>query len=350
MTQKANYFRLGVFIIVAVAIFIAMVLALSAGQLFSGAVKMETYFNESVQGLDVGSAVKYRGVQIGRVTHVGFSAPKYQQDVPWTQRKQYVLVEAELDREQIGTQGATDPERFLKAIEGGLRIRLAPVGITGTAYLEIDILDPASNPPLEIAWKPDYAYIPSAPSTYNQIVRGAQRVFAQLDEADIVRLVQDFAVLARTANDKLAELQLGALSREAAGAFGEMRGLVARLDKLATSPELHATLRDLSAASTSLRAALSNPDWSTAPTKAAQAFDAVKALGENKNLLDAFKNLDRTLVRLDALTAGSDADVAAALSNLRRATDHLRDLAENARRYPGTIFSEPPRPIVLPNK
>jgi hypothetical protein len=56
------------------------------------------------------------------------------------------------------------------------------------------------------------------------------------------------------------------------------------------------------------------------------------------------------MARLDALTAGSDADVAAALNNLRRTTEHLRDLAENAKRYPGSIFSEPPRPVMLPNK
>jgi len=94
MSQKANYFKLGLFIIASVAVFLAIVLALSAGQLFKRTVPIETYFNESVQGLDVGSAVKFRGVQIGRVTGIGFTATTYQQDQPPQERKQYVLVEA----------------------------------------------------------------------------------------------------------------------------------------------------------------------------------------------------------------------------------------------------------------
>lgn len=349
MSQKANYFRLGMFIIVSVIIFVGIVLALSAGQLLSGTIRMETYFDESVQGLDIGSSVKYRGVQIGRVTFIGFSAPRYQGDVPWSKRKQYVLVEAELEPRQIGSP-APDPERLRNAVDRGLRVRIAALGITGTAYLEIDFLDPKANPPLDIAWTPANAYIPSAPSTYNQIVGGAQRFLAQLNEADIDRVISDIAALARTANVKLGELQLAPLLQEASTTLRDVRTAVARADQFFAAPELHATVRDLAAASASMRGALANPDWSTAPTKAAQAFDAVTLLAANKNLRDALTNLDRILARIDTLTAGADADVTTALYNLRRASDNLRDLTESAKRYPGTFFGEPPRPVTLPSK
>ena len=43
-------------------------------------------------------------------------------------------------------------------------MRLAPQGITGTSYLEIDYVDPVP-PILPIDWTPDNIYIPSAPST-----------------------------------------------------------------------------------------------------------------------------------------------------------------------------------------
>ena len=87
MSQKANYFRLGIFIIAASAILVAIILALGAGTAFKRTVTIETYFDESVQGLDVGSAVKYRGVQIGRVTRIGFTATQYQSDVPTKNRR-----------------------------------------------------------------------------------------------------------------------------------------------------------------------------------------------------------------------------------------------------------------------
>ena len=40
-------------------------------------------------------------------------------------------------------------------VEKGLRVKLAPQGITGTSYLEIDYVDPANNPPLPVDWVPD---------------------------------------------------------------------------------------------------------------------------------------------------------------------------------------------------
>jgi len=347
MSQKANYFRLGVFIVVAVAMFVAIVLALSAGQLFKHTVTLETYFNESVQGLDVGSAVKYRGVQLGRVTRIGLAAPKYEQEVPWSKRKQYVYVEAELRTDAVGARVEQDPKRLEEAVAGGLRIRLAPVGITGTAYLEIDILDPRANPPLEISWTPQNYYIPSAPSTYNQIVRGTQSFLATLDQAHVDDLLKDIAALARTANQKLAEIPAGAIGRDLSDAARDARVLVARLNKFTDSPELQAALRDLSAASARLREALATPAWSTAPTAAYDAFAAVKALAENKHLTDALVHLDRTLTRLDALTAASNADITTAISNHRRSSENLRDLTETAKRYPAYLFSKPPEPMTL---
>jgi hypothetical protein len=141
MSQKANYFRLGIFILVAAAILVAIVLALGAGNIFKRTVTIETYFDESVQGLDVGSAVKYRGVQIGRVTRIGFTGSTYQRDVPMKSRRQYVLVEAELQPALIGTR-----EGDAESGWSDRRTARLPVGITGTAYLVIDSRDRGESP------------------------------------------------------------------------------------------------------------------------------------------------------------------------------------------------------------
>ena len=67
MTQKTNYFKLGLFVILAFALTAAMLIALGAGQFLKTETLAETYFNESVQGLNIGSEVKYKGVIIGAV-------------------------------------------------------------------------------------------------------------------------------------------------------------------------------------------------------------------------------------------------------------------------------------------
>jgi ABC-type transporter Mla subunit MlaD len=348
MSQQANYFKLGLFIIGAVVVFLAIVLALSAGQLFKRTVTMETYFNESVQGLDVGSAVKFRGVQIGRVTRIGFTSTTYQRDQPPQQRKQYVLVEAEVLPELVGGIGEREMERLRDMIVKGLRARLAPVGITGTAYLEIDYVDPKTNPLLDISWTPESFYIPSTTSTYNQIVSGAQNLFAKLAETDIEGVMTSIQVLVRSANDKLAELPVGVLSHEMSETLRETRRLAAQVSKVVSSPEVGKAIGDLAAAGARLREVLANPAWSTAPTAAYDAFESVRSVAENKSLQESLERLDRILTRLDTLTAGSDTDIASALYNLRRITENLRDLTETTKRYPGSVFSEPPRPVTLP--
>jgi hypothetical protein len=108
----------------------------------------------------------------------------------------------------------SDPERLQQAIERGLRVRIAPVGITGTAYLEIDLVEGAP-PPLPIDWTPHNLYIPSAPSTYNQIVRGAQNFLVKLDGLDIETVITDAHKLLVTANTKLEQTPMDKLAGSA---------------------------------------------------------------------------------------------------------------------------------------
>ena len=86
MSLKANYFKLGLFVLGAIAAGLIVLVVVGSGRWFQPKLTIETYFNESVQGLDIGSKLKYRGVAIGDVTRIGFSYNKYQLDRPVTQR------------------------------------------------------------------------------------------------------------------------------------------------------------------------------------------------------------------------------------------------------------------------
>src|SRR5205823_1469160 len=83
----------GMFVIGAIAAGIIVLLIIGTGRFLQKRVTIETYFNESVQGLDIGSKMKYRGVEVGQVTRISFTYVKYEQDKPMGDRKRYVLVE-----------------------------------------------------------------------------------------------------------------------------------------------------------------------------------------------------------------------------------------------------------------
>src|SRR5205809_7672033 len=126
MSQRANYFKLGLFVIGAIVAGVAVLLVIGTGRWFKPRVTMETYFNESVQGLDIGSKMKYRGVEVGQVTRISFTYVKYEQDKPMGDRKRYVLVEAQIQPRIVGGRAANDiasPESTALEVEKGLRVK-----------------------------------------------------------------------------------------------------------------------------------------------------------------------------------------------------------------------------------
>ena len=91
-----------------------------------------------------------------------------------------VFVRYAVDTKKIGQMPDTS-----EAVALGLRVRLASQGITGLSYLELDFVDPAHYPALDVPWQPRATYIPSMPSTFAQVQDAAQQVLAKLNRVDI---------------------------------------------------------------------------------------------------------------------------------------------------------------------
>ncbi len=348
MSLKANYFKLGLFVVGAIAAGAVVLVVIGSGRWFQPKLSIETYFNESVQGLDVGSKLKYRGVVIGQVKSIGFTYNKYQQDKPMLQRERYVLVEAEIQPKLVGGRaGAGDLTEQKSAdleIEKGLRMRLAPQGITGTSYLEIDYVEPAP-PVLEIEWKPDNIYIPSAPSTVTTVVNAAIDILTRLHNLDIERTLANFNTLLVTTNARIDAIDTGTISQRTARVLAKLE---TTLDNLATknlSDEGVALLSELRATNAELKKTIASPVLQKLPDEAAAALARVRAILDDPNVPRTLAHLAQTLGRIDRILGVGEADLTITVENLRQITDNLRDLTEDSKRYPANvIFGEPPKP------
>jgi len=346
MSAKANYFKLGLFVLAGLAVAVAMVLALGAGRLFQRTIALETYIDDSVQGLDIGSKVRYRGVLLGEVKRLGFTAERYEQEKPLGQRKPYVLVEAVLHADLLGPLGKADAELMQQYIDQGLRVRVAPQGITGINYLELDFVDPHQNPPLPIDWQPRNPYIPSARAKLVQFTNQIDNVLRMLEEVDLGRLAQDVSALLDKTGRKIDALPVEKIGAEGAALIVELRETNRKLSTLLGGADTQATFAETAAAAARLRQILANPALDTLPNDVAAAAASVRATAESERLKTAIASLNRITARLDHALAASEQDIAATLENLRQTTENLRDLTEAARRYPaGTLFGEPPAPI-----
>src|SRR4030081_1969107 len=290
MSTQANFFKLGLFVIGATVVLVLLLLILGSGRWFQSKVAIETYLNESAQGLDVGSKVKYRGVVVGEVTKIGFTYTKYQLDKPMAERLRYVMIEALLLPRLIGGRASGDitrPETARMEIDKGLRVRLAPQGITGTNYLEIDYVDPKTNPELPISWEPDNLYIPSAQSTVTQFIGTATDILARFQRLDLEGTLTNLNKLLITTNNRIEAVDSAKLSQSASRVLD-------KLDKLPMEQigkDAAALLADLRVTNQRLSAMLAAPAIKRLPTDADAAAVALKKVLDDPNFAKSLSHL-----------------------------------------------------------
>jgi ABC-type transporter Mla subunit MlaD len=350
VSAQANFFKIGLFVIGATIALVALLVTLGAGKLFQSKVVLETYFDESVQGLEVGSKVKYRGVIVGEVKSIGFTYTRYQLDKPMSERLRYVMVEATVLPRLIGGRaGAGDLTRrdsVQAEIDKGLRVRLAPQGITGTSYLEIDYVDPKTNPILAIPWEPDNLYIPGAKSTVTQFVAAASDIVERLRKLDLDGTLANLNKLLVTTNNRVEAVDSGKISDQTKQVLGKIETKLDQLPMEQLGKDGAALLAELRQSNQKLSAILDDPAWKQLPGNADGAFAGARKIVEDPNVASTIAHLQRTLARLDRILGGGEADLSRTLENLRQISDNLRDLTENAKHYPsGVLLGGPPPPV-----
>ena len=116
---KFSYFKIGIFVITAIVMGVLGVVVLGAGALFQKKSIVETYIDESVQGLDIGSPVKFRGVPVGRVEDITLTSVEYRT------RLQYVLVRISISSNMLQFP-VNDPSSpaLQRELDRGFRIRM----------------------------------------------------------------------------------------------------------------------------------------------------------------------------------------------------------------------------------
>jgi len=262
--SNPNYFRLGVFVLAAIAVLIAIVLIFGSGQLFKKSFMVETYLTQSVTGLDTGAAVRFRGVKVGQVTLIGLSGDIYEKDVPFEKRLQYVVVRMQIFGDKLTEQQIED---FVK---NNLRARVKSMGITGVNYVEFDFSNGTSDyEPLPYKWQPAEPVIPSLPNQADEIIMGLQKFVTALNNANIDQLLINLNSL--MAGD-------GKGNQGLVGSVQSLNLILARIAKATDKDELNVLVRELIGTMVSLRQTVSSIQGDTATT-----VENLKQTTENLN-------------------------------------------------------------------
>lgn len=308
MSAEARYFRVGLFVFIGFAVIAAAAVVLGGRGLFTREILMETYFDEAVTGLEIGSPVRFRGVRVGTVSQIGFADDFFEMRPEDAARVRNLVVVRMKITPVEGDTLSQAPEEAARGIatlvEQGLRFRITSSGLTGTSFVLGDLLDPERHPPMDVPWTPSALYVPSSPSTMAALTSGAERLAEQLADTDIAGLVKNLDQLVSNLDAVVVAFDVDGLETEAQGLLAELR---------ATNRKVATAIEDAEVA--------------------ALSADAQASLVE----------LRSTLTRVQRLVDGSDYDLAATLENLRVTSENLREVSDTARSYPSwLLLGEPP--------
>ncbi len=357
MSQKANFFKLGLFIIIAFILFTAFLIALGAGEFMKKELIVETCFNESVQGLDVGSEVKYKGVRIGNVKSITTPAKIYHV------ASNYVLVTFALSRDcYVGQTGKDLQHRIKKAISKGLRTQLAFKGLTGAAYLETDYC-PELKSTLNISWKPQHIYIPSRKSSMKRLGDALSQILDNITHINIVGITNNLGEFIETLNNKTKKLDMAKISFQTENLLSEVRKTNQKISNIIDSEKFKKMIDDAEKSFSGLKMIVDN---SKKPIDKA-LNDLQKTAGNARSLTDSFKtdfsprlerfskNIDVTLKTLNKTSKiletivwlNSDT-IRQILDNFESASENLKQFTIEIKHYPGRLLLEKPPGKYIP--
>lgn len=326
MGSTSAALKVGFFLIAGVIVLLALIFFLSGAALHPG-IPYETYFQESVQGLDVGTAVKFRGVTIGQVTDVGLVIAEYPPANP--EKAEHKVYQQVIVRFRINPQKLGRSANVERAISLGLRVQVEPQGITGLSYLGLSFVDPTQYPAQSVPWTPSSTVIPSIPSTLTQIQDALEQVMSSLSRVDLSKMVTDFSTLTTTLTNEVT-------TGDAHQAIAQANALLANLNTTVTQTNLPAT-------SAAIRNLATGPQTAQILAKLNQTTaEIAKASAQLPALVAASQ---ATVSRAGDTTADLQSQLAPILEDMKTTTANLRTLsAELARNPSQVILGAPPPP------
>jgi paraquat-inducible protein B len=178
MGKRANPVVIGAFVVGAVALAVLGVVVFGSGRLFADTTPFVMHFTGSVDGLNVGSPVKFKGVEIGAVTDILLDLGEEARIPVWV----------EIDNRKIVARGAAgwprSREKLKEAIERGLRAQLNSQSlVTGLLFVQLDY---RPETPVVLISPPEEGLneIPTIPTTLEQAQQAAAELIARLKEFD----------------------------------------------------------------------------------------------------------------------------------------------------------------------
>jgi phospholipid/cholesterol/gamma-HCH transport system substrate-binding protein len=303
MSAKTTRFFIGLFVMVGILLGVSIIVWIGASKYFQKGATYVTFFDESVQGLQVDSSVKYRGVDVGRVQRIRV-APDYK------------LVEVVM---KVDLEGD---------LQQNTVAQLKVVGITGIVFIELDRKrpqDPDRSPHLNFA--AEYPIIPSRPSELRQILSGVDEVIHNIKQIDFKGLSDQFKSAGKATENLLSGKKIQSILSNLESTTAGMDSAVSRIDDIISKGEVESVVTEARNSFIEAKTLLSSVKKDIQAMKLAET-------GEKANrMVEGFDRRSREITT----------DLRITSENLQQTSDTLQRLIDRLNTTPSDlIFSAPP--------
>lgn len=331
--QQTNEWKLGLFVVTSIMVGLGSIIWLGANRFEREIISAWTYFDESVQGLEAGSAVKFRGVLIGNVAQIRV-APDHRRVAVLMHINAEVLSALGLRRE-----GQTD-DPVGPFVPPDVRVQLASSGLTGGKFLSIDKFDPAKTKLPELPFPVPWNYVPATPSTLKSVEETVLKL-----AVDVPQAIADARELFQDARRFLVDVDPKGLSGEAQALMRDTRQAVAAVDAPALAAKVDAILSSLDRTATRVDALAADLSRFTGEEGQLTALVA-DAREVTRTVNDAIERADiaattASLRETSGSVGGLSRDLGAMSRDLRQALTSLRDAADKVARLAEVLERDP---------
>jgi phospholipid/cholesterol/gamma-HCH transport system substrate-binding protein len=324
MASLQTKFIVGAFVATGIGIAIAAVFWLGVSNYLEKGNYYAAYFDESVQGLEKDSPVKYRGVTIGRVHRIG------------------VAPDATLIETILKIETGLKAEKYGKDMVAQLKY----VGITGILFIEIDRKhsgEPDFSP--KLSFKPEYPVVATRPSEIKKFLRQTDDVLAQFRAIDFKSLADSLQSTMIALRQSVDDAQLRTIAED-------IHKSVQSAQKILDPARWQAVLDSFEEAGQSVAAMARDADQAVLDAKAGMERMRL-ALSENKQTMDEIlSDLHRAAGKVNGVMQNGDDFIAgiedkisrlerhmtATFQNMEKTTEHLTRLTERLEDSPSQIF------------
>jgi len=280
--RHANPTVIGAFVLGAAVLVVVGMVVFGSGRFFRQEIEAVCYFAGSVNGLNTGAPVKFRGVPIGTVREIRMRLPPPEEKSPEELRiPVWIAIDLKQLAELRGQHVEVDRTRLDTLIAAGLRAQLQTESfVTGVLFVGLDYF-PGSQVVLELPPDSGVLEIPTMPTTLEQAFEEITKVMARLDAVDIEALVTSI----RHAADRIGHLAASRDLEETIVAFRDTLHSIQDVSR-SVQPTLNPTLKDLQATTVRLRTTLAQLDDTLGRLRTVIDPQAPLAVELNRTLID----------------------------------------------------------------